>query len=42
MKKSSKLSQEKKAKIAFTSLRASRYDKHADYNPHYECKMDKV
>jgi hypothetical protein len=24
----------KKAKIDFTSLRASRYDEHSDYNPH--------
>ncbi|AKB36412.1 hypothetical protein MSSAC_1822 [Methanosarcina siciliae C2J] len=36
-----KLSQEKEAKIDSTPLEASRYDKHDDYNPHYECKMDK-
>lgn len=37
-----KLSAEKEAKIDSTPLEASRYDKHADYNPHYECKMDKA
>ena len=37
-----KLSSEKEAKIDSTPLEASRYDKHADYNPHYECKMDKA
>jgi len=37
-----KLSLEKEAKIDSTPLEASRYDKHADYNPHYECKMDKA
>lgn len=37
-----KLSMEKEAKIDSTPLEASRYDKHADYNPHYECKMDKA
>jgi uncharacterized protein Usg len=25
-----------------TPLEASRYDKHSDYNPHYNCKMDKA
>ncbi|WP_292466880.1 hypothetical protein [Methanolobus sp.] len=25
-----------------TPLKASRYDKHSDYNPHYGCKMDKA
>jgi len=33
--------QVKEAKIDSTPLGASRYDKHADYNPHYGCKMDK-
>lgn len=37
-----KLSMEKEAKIDSTPLEASRHDKHADYNPHYECKMDKA
>ncbi|AKB24620.1 hypothetical protein MSMTP_1151 [Methanosarcina sp. MTP4] len=37
-----KLSSEKEAKIDSTPLEASRYDKYADYNPHYECKMDKA
>lgn len=37
-KKTSKLSQEKKAKIGFTSLRASRYYKHVYYNPKYQYK----
>ena len=37
-----KLSSEKEAKIDSTPLEASRYDKHADYNPHYGCKMDKA
>ena len=37
-----KLSQIKEAKIDSTPLEASRYDKHADYNTHYECKMDKA
>jgi hypothetical protein len=35
-----KLSQKKEAQIDYTPLEASRYDKHPDYNPHYECKMD--
>jgi hypothetical protein len=34
-KKTSKLSQEKKANIGFTSFRASRYDKNVDYSPNY-------
>ena len=42
MKKILKLSPEKEAKIDSTPLEASRYNKHADYNPHYECKMDKA
>ena len=37
-----KLSSENEAKIDSTPLEASRYDKHADYNPHYECKMNKA
>jgi len=37
-----KLSAEKEAKIDSTPLEASRYDTYADYNPHYECKMDKA
>ena len=37
-----KLSLETETKIDSTPLEASRYDKHADYNPHYECKMDKA
>ncbi len=36
------LTQIKEAKIDSTPLEASRYDKHADYNPHYQCKMDKA
>jgi len=36
------LSSEKEAKIDSTPLEASRYDKYADYNPHYKCKMDKA
>ena len=30
------------AKTDSIHLEASRYDKHSDYNPHYECKMDKA
>jgi len=30
------------AKTDSTPLEASRYNKYADYNPHYECKMDKA
>ena len=37
-----KLSPGKETKIDSTPLEASRYNKHADYNPHYECKMDKA
>ena len=36
------LSSEKEAKIDSTPLEASRYDKYADYNKHYGCKMDKA
>jgi len=36
------LAQIKEAKIDSTPLEASRYDKYADYNPHYQCKMDKA
>ena len=41
-KKILKLSSEKDAKIDSTPLEASRYDKYADYNKHYGCKMDKA
>ena len=37
--KISKLSSEKDAKIDSTPLEASRYDKYADYNTHYGCKV---
>jgi len=37
-----KLAQIKEAKIDSTPLEASRYDKYADYNSHYGCKMDKA
>ena len=37
-----KLSPEKEAKIDSIPVESSRYNKHADYNPHYECKMDKA
>ena len=37
-----KLSKEKEARVDSPPLEASRHDKHADYNPHYECKMDKA
>jgi len=40
--KISKTLTRKKAKIDFISLRASRYEEHSDYNPHYECIIDKV
>ena len=33
---------EQEAKIDSKPLEVSRYDKHADYNPHSECKMDKA
>ena len=42
MKKILKLSPGKESKIDSTPLEASRYNKHADYNPHSECKMDKA
>jgi len=32
----------KKARTDSTPMEASRYDKHADYNPHYQCKMYKA
>jgi hypothetical protein len=37
-----KLSPEKEAKNDFILFETSRYDKHFDYDPHYECKMDKM
>lgn len=37
-----KLSPEKEAKNDCILFEASRYDKHFDYDPHYECKIDKV
>lgn len=40
--KIAKLIDSKDAKTDSTPLEASRYDKHSDYNPHYECKMDKA
>ena len=35
------LAQIKEAKIDSTLLEVSRYDKHADYNLYYGCRMDK-
>lgn len=32
----------KEAKLDSTPLEASRYDTHSDFNPYYECKMDKA
>ncbi|NJD54692.1 MAG: ISNCY family transposase, partial [Candidatus Methanoperedens sp.] len=32
----------KDAKLDSTPLEASRYDVHSDFNPHYECKMEKA
>jgi hypothetical protein len=32
----------KEAKLDSTPLEASRYDAHSDFNPYYECKMDKA
>jgi hypothetical protein len=37
-----KLVSSKDAKLDSTPLEASRYDAHSDFNPHYECKMDKA
>ena len=37
-----KLMDSKDAKLDSTPLEASRYDTHSDYNPYYECKMDKA
>ncbi len=37
-----KLIDSKDAKLDSTPLEASRYDTHSDFNPHYECKMDKA
>lgn len=41
-KKISKNTKIRDAKTDSTPLEASRYDKYADYNPHYNCKMDKA
>ncbi|MGZ7050270.1 MAG: transposase [Methanobacterium sp.] len=40
--KITKLIDSKDAKLDSTPLEASRYDTHSDFNPHYECKMDKA
>ena len=37
-----KLIDSRDAKLDSTPLEASRYDTHSDFNPHYECKMDKA
>ncbi len=37
-----KLVESKDAKLDSTPLEASRYDMHSDFNPHYQCKMDKA
>ncbi|RZB29414.1 MAG: hypothetical protein AEth_01231 [Candidatus Argoarchaeum ethanivorans] len=37
-----KLTDSKEAKLDSTPLEASRYSKHSDFNPHYNCKMDKA
>jgi hypothetical protein len=37
-----KLIDSKDAKLDSTPLEASRYDAYRDFNPHYECKMDKA
>jgi hypothetical protein len=37
-----KLIDSKDAKLDSTPLEASRYDTHSDFNPYYECKMDKA
>jgi len=37
-----KLIDSKEAKLDSTPLEASRYDAHSDFNPYYECKMDKA
>ena len=36
-----KLSSKKESQIDFTTFEASRYDKPTDYNPYYECKMER-
>jgi len=41
-KKISKITTIKNAKTDSTPLEASRYDRYANYNPHYNCKMDKA
>jgi hypothetical protein len=40
--KISNLISSKEAKLDSTPLEASRYDTHSDFNPYYECKMDKA
>lgn len=40
--KIAKLEDSKNAKLDSTPLEASRYDRNSDFNPHYNCKMDKV
>ena len=40
--KNLKLSKEKEVKIDSIPLEASRYDKYADYDPHYEFRMYKA
>ncbi|MCZ7381413.1 MAG: ISNCY family transposase [Candidatus Methanoperedens sp.] len=37
-----KLIDSKDAKLDSTPLEASRYDTHSEFNPYYECKMDKA
>ncbi len=37
-----KLVEAKDAKLDSTPLEASRYNKYANFNPHYQCKMDKA
>jgi hypothetical protein len=41
-KKLSKITKIRDIKTDSTLLEASRYDRYADYNPHYKCKMDKA
>ncbi|RZB28714.1 MAG: hypothetical protein AEth_01974 [Candidatus Argoarchaeum ethanivorans] len=40
--KTIKLADSKDAKLDSTPLEASRYSKYSDFNPHYNCKMDKA
>jgi len=41
-KKISRITKIRDVKTDSTPLEASRYDRYADYNPHYKCKMDKA